>query len=619
LLSCNCASSDPGSRGERTSSASHDLAAAEVCPTDRVVWYSPVGPGFGVPADLCLGAIRRDRSPAGTWTGRRLFAGAPLDSELARYCLYTFAPSDGVSPAPADPDEIRDAMFVHTNLNAQPERDCPIVAPVGWPYDGDAAFIAMRDKFREMAGRASKLPAKLGDVRVAVLDTAARAFASNEQDRFAHGRVVGTIALDLSCPEGIDGPACRVGVANHLATPRISATKVDRVDGGYYGTATELAQALFAAVGAWRSDTAQGNLVVNLSLGWHESFGGPYGTVRDLPAPVRAVQAMITDASCRGAVLIAAAGNAGLGTGPLYPAGWEAKPAPTMDECRVHQGSGAQWRGDAPSFRSSTYRPLVYAVGGVDAADNPLANGRPGARPRLAGYGHAVTTNDSRTPFTPPMSGTSVSTAVVSGIVAAAWGYRPLLGAHQIMEVVYRSAVPLGATADFCLGGRCGSHEVRRVSLCAAVPSPIAGTCATVPARAGHGLGVEKAWYEADPDFRLAGSAESTPAHTDLETSPSPWVFPQPGSVGCGGACGFSTTGELIVSILPDFTYDFITITAGRGTWSVTPPATSPRSFRVVLSGFPPPGTTSASINFYRRSTSRMAWEVVSEPLLLAY
>src|SRR5262249_10576183 len=132
---------------------------------------------------------------------------------------------------------------------------------------------------------------------------------------------------------------CIGRVANHLALPRQAGDVVNTIQGGYYGTQTELAVALYRAVSAWMmapAATREPRLVLNLRVGWDSitAYGGAYpgNNVASLAGPVRSVHAAITHAVCQGALVVSAAGNVSAGpsptTGPMYPAGWERKPAP---------------------------------------------------------------------------------------------------------------------------------------------------------------------------------------------------------------------------------------------------------------------------------------------------
>src|SRR6185295_8822360 len=156
-------------------------------------------------------------------------------------------------------------------------------------------------------------------------------------------------------------------------------------------------------------------IVMNLSVGWPAAFGGSEAVIDDMPAPVQAALAVLEFASCRGAIVVAAAGNRSWGpdgdTGPLYPAGWEVRPAPGLQACIDR---GAQPRpADFPPATSTVYRPLLYAVGGVQANNRVLANSRPASEPRLTAFADHAVVDDTTGAPTAVLSGTSVSTLLV--------------------------------------------------------------------------------------------------------------------------------------------------------------------------------------------------------------
>jgi hypothetical protein len=388
--------------------------------------------------------------------------------------------------------------------------DCQVVAPLGSSATVDAGWTTLHEDFHLQTGQVADLPRRTdlppAEVRVAVVDSVPHGYSDGDavRDRLGHGHAMGRIIRELGCPDG--STACIAQVANHLALPQVTPRVKDLVHGGFFGEQSQLARAIHSAVSDWRSHNAghvppggsttpQPRLIVNLSLAWEGRYGGPYpgDQVEQLPAPVQAIHAAITHAVCRGAVPIAAAGNDPGGPdvvlGPPFPAGWESKPAPGPTECALLEGPGYPGQGQYPIFPPASvnaYRPLVYAVGGVQGNDQKLASTRPGGRPRLAAPGaHAVASDvdaSGGVVHTDVLTGTSVSTAVVSGIAATLWGYRPELPGAQIMELVRQGSVDLGVPADFCLGGApcpwlSGDplRSIRRVSLCQALEAACRG------------------------------------------------------------------------------------------------------------------------------------------------
>jgi hypothetical protein len=223
--------------------------------------------------------------------------------------------------------------------------------------------------------------------------------------------------------------------------------------------------------------------VLNLSFAWDSRFGGLEPEVSQMPLAVRAVYRALQESSCLGVLVVAAAGNRGGGpepeTGPLLPAAWEQRPAPSPAECRRlfggSRGGGELSGGELSGDRRDAYRPLLYAAGGVRSDGSRLFNARPGSLPRLAAFAdHAVVESSQPDRPTATVTGTSVSALVVSSAAAAVWYYRPELRSDEVMDTLYQAGEDLGAAPQFCLGGTparpcpAARWSARRVSLCQA-------------------------------------------------------------------------------------------------------------------------------------------------------
>jgi hypothetical protein len=292
-----------------------------------------------------------------------------------------------------------------------------------------------------------------------------------------HGFALARLAQDLLCDA--EGLPCRARIRHELALPiadfdleSLEETKIDVENGGYFGRIGDLADALHRAL----QKTDAQHLVVNLSVAWvGETFGGAEKRLEDLPAPVQALHGALQVASCRGALVVVAAGNRLGGpdaeNGPLMPAAWEHLAAPNTQEC-------VKILGDRDSVRGSKRpEPLVYAVAGVRADGMPLANARPGSiPPRVAFADHAVAPipSNPKDPTTarPPaiLTGSSVATTVVAATAAAVWAERPDLDRAQLMDLLERSGtlLPDGRRADFPQKPK-DAPEVRRISRCSAL------------------------------------------------------------------------------------------------------------------------------------------------------
>ncbi|MEM7677675.1 MAG: S8 family serine peptidase [Myxococcota bacterium] len=270
-------------------------------------------------------------------------------------------------------------------------------------------------------------------------------------------------------------------MASTLALPLVEgadgATVRDEENGGFFGSILDLALAIEDAVVAWRQDASDRPLVINMSLGWPSIHGGAYQHVEELPAPVRAVWDAIAKARCYGAAVVASTGNRtegpSAGQGPLYPAGWASKTAPSVDTCHALGVEEV-----AEGYDESG--PLVFAVGGLEANDADLGLGRQQARPRwVAPAAHAVVADGDE--HSALQTGTSVASAVTAAAAAIVWSYRPELSADEVFDVVYEGGADIGRPVELCVGG-CEAQTARRVSICGAVMQACSGQEGVCPA-----------------------------------------------------------------------------------------------------------------------------------------
>lgn len=397
-----------------------DPAIAFACPTHR--W---IGLLLG-PATQCLAP---GFSFGGTWSVSKLFPGpsGSLPSQLARFCIYEWTPNPNTNNAP-----VISALPNSSLLRL--ERDCQVVAPLTTPTA--AAAEILESAYDEQIDRPS-FPATTvipNRVRVAVIDTSAdeetSGFATGDAE--SHGLAIGSLIHQNSCfrdPLGAE-LGCGAFMTSYRALgPETGARPT-------FGFQSEVARAIVRAVRAFLSQSNQSRLIINLSLGWDARYGGLYGLTIRMPS--LAVWLAVQWAVCEGALVIAAAGNGssvGGPSGPMTPASWES-------EKRLCTGLLA-------------YDPPVFAVGGVDGADDRLGNGRPSGQPRLVAPSTLVV-SDRRDPVTgevigstPVLTGTSLSAAGVSGVAAMAWSLRPDLSALSLMDALSTSGPSLGVPADF--------------------------------------------------------------------------------------------------------------------------------------------------------------------------
>lgn len=406
------------------------------------------------------------------------------------------------------------------------------------PSHRESVWRPLRDTFWQRAGRLRDLPPAVARIRVAVLDTAAIPYdQATGADRDGHGRLVGRVIDDLTCPGRLgDGAGCVAEIVNYLALPRAGAAAVDEQWRSSYGTPGDVAVAVERALSDWQRDRAleggPARLIINLGLGWSPERLEEASTVT--------LHASLRRASCLGALVVAAAGNtdSSMASGMVLPAAWEAATAPSAGDCEREGVLGGPKKERVP-------RPLLHAAGAVDQLDRPLTTMRRGAQPRLAGYGLAVVTRDPRAEggVSRVSSGTSLGAAVVAAAAAVAWAYRPELEATRVMELVYAASIPVAAPEL--------TPGMRRVSICAVARRARQEGAACPPADRGGATPLAQLDPAPFAALRVEGVNESPCAEGLCEAglAAEPWAVPQPGGGGCDTCAVRPEQGELLVAL----------------------------------------------------------------------
>jgi hypothetical protein len=499
----------------------------EACPPNQWVGY------LLSPREPCA-APREARG--GRWMLSRPFAESG-DAELRRYCIYKFAPNPGVSPERADISALPNVPWMRL------ERDCDVVSPLAADYEkvheakaeGYAAQLGVADNWM--------IPAGLAKIRIAIVDSGVENNPDGPStDRSNHAQTTGAVALSIACRHG-DGPGCAARLTNHLALPRVTRYQLDEVRGGYYGSLLEAALGMYDAMHRFLVEGTDERLVVNMSFGWDEQWGGRDPQTTRLPA--RLVHEVARYSACHGALLVAAAGNRNVPDfdGPMFPAGWEREEA------------------DCAPASVTTYRPLVHAAGAVDGGDRMIPTGRPGAAPRIEAPGMQaavyVLWDNLTKQRTPALTGTSMAAAATSGTAALVWGLRPDLAPADVMEIVYASGERLGRFATFGLFAP--TAEQRRLSVCRAVRAACKGggglcppsidalvPCPARPAGMDPGpdwdVVLDLMYPVGDPITVVETENYQGPATGMADETVQPYAVPQPGTTGCP-TCGVDSQG----------------------------------------------------------------------------
>jgi hypothetical protein len=350
-------------------------------------------------------------------------------------------------------------------------------------------------------------------VHVAVIDTAPKA---RERASSLHGALMAMIIERMTAGAGIQ-------IHTYAGLPRDRDGRANLDVGGYYGYQSDLAFSIADALVDWRAETsASGPLIVNLSVGWDPAAPS---------ANTSLVAEQLGRARCAGALIFAAVGNRhprACTEGPTGPASLVNHPIPS--EC------AAELNG-----------PLVFPVTAVDHRGQPLDLSR--ANAPLAALGvDAVVQIDAN--YYGPMSGSSVATAVVSGLAARTWSNEPELRADDIVAHLYAGGLAKGTRVDASVGHG-GWTEQRVVGLVDHAPTRIAPEV-TSSKIVDSSLGKQG---ECRDDCGLDETVHWPDNLSDLRaTTSSAWVIPQPDDVVCP-TCKIDKN-KLVVSIASAYPSD---------------------------------------------------------------
>ncbi|MEM6794588.1 MAG: hypothetical protein AAF725_11455 [Acidobacteriota bacterium] len=604
---------------------------------------SPVDPSaaeygwqwIGVRLDSTVGCPSVLGTP---WQVSELFpgsSGAPLNT----FCRYRYIGSGLPDPGPV-------LALVPGSLESV-TADRMVVHGLGSLGGGLANHLA--SLFDRHAGRIHlPVDSSAARPRLSILDTSPTTGMNPQAlpDHSPHGRTLQRFAEHLLCTSGPQACVADINSRLTLGYRNFSSEgpgKRDAVQGGFYGTISDLALAIWEEVVlAGKQDV---RLVLNLSVGWDPIYGGLEIEPIDMPEDVRAVYHALLEAACSGAVVIAAAGNRTdqhrPHSGPLLPAAW----AERMDSSGACRASGG-----------SSKRRLLYSVGGVQASGEPLANARPGSASRLAAYAdHATVSSGVDGSPELPLTGSSVAALVASATAAAVLHYRPSLGVEAVMDGLYYSGDSLSRTAEVCQGATC---DVRYISLCEAVTdacsSFVLEHCPTsLPACFARPLGpalidnplsllgsspdhwVDVSAFVPTPLQDVCGSHQPS-AGAGLEpTEPcphrqrrgfgrQPWTQPQPSSDPCPNCTLFPGSGGMALEIDPSFAG-----MVSNATLVTCPDSQNPSAYslgpleleagdQVWVQGLPTPSCGSAFLSFTvheaDHTTSALAPVLIAKP-----
>ena len=221
--------------------------------------------------------------------------------------------------------------------------------------------------------------------------------------------------------------------------------------------ASDVAVQIERAVGDWMPDRRNGEkLIINLSLGWE--VDPRYETMSKL------VRSRIAWARCQGALVLAASGNRSIhdcSEAPIEPAVWERLDPPTRAECTNLQAP-------LPSVdlevAPGTYAPLLHSITPIKGDAELLLSHRPGSTSRIAAAGGGVFSGGRAYG---PIWGSSVATAVTSGIAALVWAHTEYASGDELMEEIWGAGNPTSHTVQVYNGAE--PREQRWIRACEAL------------------------------------------------------------------------------------------------------------------------------------------------------
>ena len=295
--------------------------------------------------------------------------------------------------------------------------------------------------------------------------------AEGETPQNEHGLLLEKLAADVACPG--DPQSCMSRIRHVLVTPRVPDNDYAIADwtGGSVGYMHEFSMGLAFALRDWaetnldRDEQYRRRLVVSAAIGADPRH--PLASDPDY-APAQSAIVALQAAYCMGAAVYAAAGNTRDNSCPnteeymLAPARYEGLTVPTIAECST-------W-GYVPDKLNHTYAdgtPLIHAVGGLDG-DDPIANHRRLAHPRLA----ATAANAISSDGTVAITGTSVGTVVAAATHHLWWSLEPEATGAAVSGEIYTTGNSVLRFAD---DGLFVGQKIRRLSVCHAVSSLLGG------------------------------------------------------------------------------------------------------------------------------------------------
>lgn len=460
----------------------------------------------------------------------------PANSPLREFCRYDYI-GDGVDLY----DDYADFMTYLKGANPpagvdgdSAAVDCPVIGPMtDQGLDTAAGRTALHEAFManlNMVATDKFENVTRHDTRLVLLDTVAEGYTPYNE----HGLQLEQLIANIACPD--DTATCMDWIEHVLVTPRVPEDSYAFTNwrGGNVGYMHEFSMGLAFALLDWAETNLplpqqdRQRLVVSAAVG-----ADPNHPIASDPAyaPAQSAIVALQAAYCMGAVVYAAAGNtrdnscANAETQMLAPASYETFVVPTTGQC-VSWGYIA----DDAAHTFLPGSPLIHAVGGLNGHDEPIANHRRDAHPRL----HATASDAISEDGTVAITGTSVATAAAAGTHLLMWSLEPEQTGSEVAAHLYTTGYSIGENAD---DGMYVGQPIRRLSICHALADELNLSCAALPP---------------DPNGNLDDYATATEDAIDVADLAELLIGPGAGPKGYEPDCSAGPQFEVFIKPQPE-------------------------------------------------------------------
>ena len=601
-------------------------------------------------------------SRSSNWNVKQMFEGS-YDSKasrqpvIAKYCLYENQKRSynyrAIESLKYTAQTRTSRSSSRTDRNSEPKllkivHDCIGIAPMSIMDNlANRTNQIFKQQFEAEAGFMTNLPPVdvssssplRDDVSLSIIDsfpTYGSEMDPHMQTGHLHGSALINFAKDALCKVDGNSQECLADVDSQLGIKYNNVTKnlyrsndIDDSFGGTKGSFNDIANAMYKQFNSIINKSKQldvpvPRMVFNFSFGWSGGYGSDFGAISEQE---KVVLDIVEYLNCAGVLMVAAAGNNS--SEALYPGAWETRRAKSNYECSKINPKYSYLRVNS---YSEPYNPILWSAQSLQSSGKKLAIAS--VEPPLATYGEGAVTVKA-TEFenipqvglgeTAVLSGSSVSSLVLSAIASSVIKYRPSLSNQEIMTLIYLSAIDLKRPADYCLKlNPAGCPKVKRASLCSSIKFACKYSQGNCPksqlvecdeSTVGNVLNFEDFDFEGlegDVFKATLCGADGNLSYPDIQSTPS--IHTQPMDPVCPSCIFYSNNNILYFDINSDYgslSNGTVTLTSNNSTSSYTIGATGGDSGTVNVTGS---NVTSATLSF--TTSNNMS---VTSPLIIGF